>query len=117
MKVAIIGSRKFNDFDLLYKTVKKYCKENNISIEIIVSGGAKGADSLAEQFAKENDLQTKIFYPEWGIYGRTACSARNTQIVEFSDIVFAFWDGKSPGTNDSIIKAQKLQKTVITIFF
>lgn len=117
MKVAIVGSRTFNNFDLLSKTVKEYCKQNNISIEIIVSGGAKGADSLAEQFAIKNDLQTKIFYPDWVQFDRTACSVRNSQIVEFSDIVFAFWNGKSPGTNDSITKTKKLQKTIIIVMF
>ena len=117
MKVAIIGSRTFNDFDLLSKTVKEYCRRSNISIEIIVSGGAKGADTLAEQFAKEIDKQTKIFYPDWEKFGRNACSLRNTQIVEFSDIVFAFWNGKSPGTKDSIDKAEKLQKIIIIVSF
>ena len=117
MKVAIVGSRTFNNFDLLSKKVKEYCRRTNISIETIVSGGAKGADALAEKFAKENDIQTKIFHPDWEQFGRNACSVRNTQIVEFSDIVFAFWDGKSPGTKDSITKAEKLQKIIIIALF
>lgn len=117
MKIAIIGSRTFKDFELLSRTVKLYCKANNILLKTIVSGGAKGADTLAERFAKENSLEMKIFHPEWELLGRNACSARNTQIVKFADIVFAFWDGKSPGTKDSITKAEKLGKEVIIIVF
>lgn len=117
MKIAIIGSRTFNDYELLSNTVKSYCKANNILPKIIVSGGAKGADTLAERFAKENNLEKKIFHPNWEFLGRNACSARNTQIVEFSDLVFAFWDGKSPGTKDSITKAEKFGKIVIVKIF
>lgn len=117
MKIAIIGSRTFNDFELLSNTVKSYCYNNEILPKIIVSGGAQGADTLAERFADENQLEMKIFYPNWEVLGKDACSARNTEIVEFADIVFAFWDGKSPGTNDSISKTKKLGKEVITIHF
>lgn len=113
MKIAIVGSRTFSDYELLSNTVKTYCKANNIFPKIIVSGGAKGADTLAERFAKENNLEKKIFHPNWELLGRNACSARNTEIVEFSDLVFAFWDGQSPGTKDSITKAENLGKTVI----
>jgi|SRR5690606_41999879 len=117
MKIAIVGSRTFNDYELLSNTVKLYCKANNILPKIIVSGGAKGADTLAELFAKENNLEMKIFYPNWDLLGRNACSARNTQIVEFSDVVFAFWNEKSPGTKDSITKAERLEKKVIVKIF
>ncbi|MGG5599594.1 DUF2493 domain-containing protein [Myroides sp. C8-3] len=115
MKVAIIGSRKFTDFQLLNTTVTTYCKANNIVPITIVSGGAKGADTLAEQFAKEHDLEMKIFHPEWERLGRQACSARNTQIVAYADFIFAFWDGTSPGTKDSITKAEQMGKKLIVI--
>lgn len=117
MKIAIIGSRTFNDYELLSNTVTSYCDANDIFIKTIVSGGAKGADTLAERFAEENTLEMKIFHPNWELLGRNACSARNTEIVEFADLVFAFWDGKSPGTKDSITKTEILQKEVIVTYF
>lgn len=113
MKIAIVGSRKFNDYELLKNVVKDYIVKYNCVNITIVSGGAKGADTLAEHFAKEFDFEMKIFHPDWEQLGRDACSARNTQIVTFSDIVFAFWDGSSPGTKDSIKKAEQMKKILI----
>ena len=115
MKIAIVGSRKFNDYELLKNVVKDYIVKYNCVNITIVSGGAKGADTLAEHFAKEFDFEMKIFHPDWEQLGRDACAARNTQIVEFADIVFAFWDGSSPGTKDSITKAEQMNKELIII--
>ncbi|MBB1137952.1 DUF2493 domain-containing protein [Myroides sp. WP-1] len=115
MKLAIIGSRKFTDFQLLNKTVTTYCKLHHIVPITIVSGGAKGADTLAEQFAKVHNLEMKIFYPDWELLGRQACSARNTQIVAYADLIFAFWNGSSPGTKDSMTKAEQMNKKLIII--
>jgi len=82
----------------------------DLSITEIVSGGAKGADTLAEQFAKENNLPVKIFKPDWAKYGRGAGPVRNKQIVEYADKVIAFWDGESKGTKSSIDLAEKSGK-------
>lgn len=117
MKIAIVGSRKFNDYELLKNVVKDYIDDLNDVKITIVSGGSKGADTLAEQFAKELNFKMKIFHPDWEQLGRDACSTRNTQIVAFSDIVFAFWDGISPGTKDSITKAKQMNKQLIIIHY
>jgi len=117
MKIAIVGSRKFTDFELMNRTVTSYCASKNILIETIVSGGAKGADTLAEQFAKVHGLKMKVFYPNWELFGRNACSVRNMQIVAYADIVFAFWDGVSPGTKDSITKAEQMNKELIILTY
>ena len=83
----------------------------------IVSGGAKGADTLAEKFALENHLEMIVFKPDWKKFGKRAGFLRNTIIIENATIVFAFWDGKSNGTKDSIDKAEKLNKKVIVTIF
>jgi len=110
MKVAVVGSRSFRDYELM-----KY-KLSNLSIAEIVSGGAMGADKLAERYAKEMDIPVVIFYPEWSI-GKHAGLLRNTDIVRYSDIVYAFWDGHSPGTADSIQKAISMGKPYVITFF
>ncbi len=113
MKIAIIGSRTFLDYELLSDTIKNYLSENNLIIKSVVSGGAKGADTLAEKFALENTIEMIVFKPDWKRFGKRAGFMRNTLIIENSDIVFAFWDGKSSGTKDSIEKAKSLNKKVI----
>lgn len=113
MKVAIIGSREFNDFNLLEKKIN----ELNINISLIVSGGAKGADILGERYAKKYGIETLIFIPDWKQFGKKAGFIRNTDIIENSDIVIAFWNGESKGTLDSINKAIKLKKKVYKIIY
>lgn len=109
MKVAVIGSRTFND----YNEVKNVL--STIKITLLVSGGAKGADSLGERYAKENNIETKIFYPDWGKNGRKAGFLRNTDIINEAELVIAFWDGQSKGTKDSLDKALKNNKKVLII--
>ena len=72
-----------------------------------MSGGAKGADSLAEKYALENNIETEIFYPDWDKDGKAAGFIRNNQIIKNSNIVFAFTNG-SNGTQNSINIAKKL---------
>lgn len=96
-RIAIIGSRTFNDYDLLSKTLEPY----KDGISLIVSGGARGADSLGEKWAKENKKSTRIFLPEWKKHGKSAGYIRNKDIVKNSDGVIAFWDGQSKGTQHS----------------
>ncbi len=84
---------------------------------MIVSGGASGADSYSERYARENGLAILIFYPNWNLYGKKAGFIRNSQIIEAADEICAFWDGASKGTLDSIDKARKLGKIVYTYMF
>ena len=111
MKVAVIGSRSFNDYEKLKDTLSK------IDITLIVSGGADGADKLSEQYASEKNIPTKIFLPDWEKHGKSAGFLRNTDIINEAELVVAFWDNQSNGTRDSINKAHKQEKIVIIIPF
>jgi hypothetical protein len=111
MKVAVIGSRSFNDYELLRQTLSK------LEITLVVSGGAKGADSLGEEYANANKIPTKIFLPDWDKYGKSAGMLRNSDIINEAEIVVAFWDGESKGCKDAIAKANKLNKKVLIISF
>jgi len=117
MNIAIVGSRSFKDYELLKSEIKKFISEKSLETVKIVSGGAVGADTLAEKFAEEKGFETLIFLPEREKYGRNACLVRNTQIVEAADVVFAFWNGISKGTKDSIKKAEKMNKELFIINF
>ena len=109
MKVAVIGSRDFNDYEEVKQTL------STINITLLVSGGAKGADTLGERYAKEHNIETKIFLPDWEKHGKKAGFLRNTDIINESDLVIAFWDGQSKGTKDSIEKAFKSEKKLLII--
>jgi hypothetical protein len=108
MKLAIVGSRTFRDYPYFENIVNKFRELNHI--DEIVSGGAIGTDDLAEIYAHENNISLKIFYPEWGKYGKSAGYIRNKLIIEYADEVMAFWDGQSKGTKHDIDIAKELNK-------
>ena len=102
MKLAIVGSRGINNID-----IGTYIQE--VPTEII-SGGAKGVDTLAAEYAIRNNIKLTEFFPDYKKYGRCAPIIRNSHIVESCDKIIAFWDGKSRGTLNSINLAKKLGK-------
>ena len=99
MKVAVIGSRGLTVNDL-----GKYLPEDTTEI---VSGGAKGIDTCARDYAFSHDLKLTEFLPEYSRYGRGAPLKRNLQIIEYAEVVIAFWDGKSKGTKYVIDNCKK----------
>lgn len=74
---------------------------------VVISGGAKGVDTLAEQFAKEFHLKNEIHKADWERYGRSAGPRRNEEMVKISQGVIAFWDYQSKGTKTTIDFAKK----------
>lgn len=100
MKVAVIGSRGLSVSDL-----GRYLPENTTEI---VSGGAKGVDTSARKYALAHRIKLTEFLPEYTRFGRSAPLKRNITIIEYSDIVIAFWDGKSRGTKFVIDNCRKL---------
>lgn len=114
LKCAIVGGRDFDDYGFMKKVLDG--QFDNLSfVESIVSGGAKGADTLAERYAKEIGRPMVVFKPDYKSYGRGAALVRNTQIIEYADVVYAFWDGRSKGTRDAINKAKKMGKILHVI--
>lgn len=100
MKVAVIGSRGLSVTDL-----GRYLPQNTTEI---VSGGARGVDTSAREYALSHGIKLTEFLPEYTKYGRSAPLKRNITIIEYSDIVLAFWDGKSRGTKFVIDNCRKL---------
>ena len=101
MKVAIIGSRDIADLDAAYTIISDNVPRN---CSEIVSGGAVGIDTVAEKYAAAHHLAMKRFLPEYEKYGKKAPLMRNTEIVEYADMVIAFWDMESHGTADTLQK-------------
>ena len=109
MNLGIVGSRNFTDYNSFKRAVFKVLEEWNIelkNIENIVSGGAKGADTLGEKFSKKYGLNIIIYKPNWNLHGKKAGILRNTDIVEKSTHMIAFPSKYGKGTQDSIRKAE-----------
>jgi nucleoside 2-deoxyribosyltransferase len=117
-KVAVIGSREFNDRKLLYDTLTR----NYDRIKLVISGGARGADTLAVNWASDYGVPYLVFPALWhnpftGEHDKGAGFRRNRQIIEQCDIVLAFWDKLSRGTAHSIGIAKELGKPVKIVEF
>ena len=101
MKIAVIGSRNLRAINL-----ENYINDG----DEIVSGGAKGVDTSAAEYAKAHGLKLTVFLPDYDKYGKRAPLVRNVSIVDYADKVLAYWDGKSRGTAFVIDYAKKSKK-------
>lgn len=100
MRVAVIGSRNITNIHL-----QKYLPPTTTQI---VSGGARGVDTCARNYAKAAGIPLVEFLPDYARYGRGAPLRRNVTIIQNADLVLAFWDGKSRGTKFVIDKCKSL---------
>lgn len=107
MKLAVVGSRSFSD----YPRLRDLLDDIRDNIDLIISGGAAGTDSLAQRWCQERGVPILIFYPNWSALGKQAGLIRNSKIVDACDEMIAFTQGSS-GTADSINKATQAGKKV-----
>ncbi len=117
MRLAIVGGRDFNDYNMLVETIRLFNKHPQDFPGTVVSGGAQGADSLGMQYANCKGIPIRRFLPEWDKYGKSAGFIRNQTIVDNCDMVLAFWDGKSRGTADTIEKAKRAMKPTFIVYY
>jgi hypothetical protein len=106
LKVIVAGGRDFQDFDLLTKKLDiLFSKRADV---VIISGMAKGADSLAVKYAEENKLRVSEFPAQWQKHGNASGFRRNIEMARFADACVCFWNGKSPGTKHMIDTAKRM---------
>ena len=108
MKLAVIESR-----DIHITNMEDYIPA---SVTEIVSGGARGIDTQAKEYAKLTGVKFTVFLPDDSRYGKAAPLKRNDQIANYADEALAFWDGHSRGTISTIQRFQQIGKTVRIIF-
>lgn len=107
MKLAIIGSR-----NLVVEKLELYLPRE---VSEIVSGGARGIDTIAADYAQRAGIPLTVFLPDYARYRRGAPLMRNKQIAEYADEVLAFWDGSSKGTMHTVELFRKLGKKATVI--
>jgi len=104
MKVAVVGSR-----GLVVEDLGAYLPEET---DEIISGGARGIDTCAREYAERHGMKITEFLPEYRKYGRCAPLMRDRLIVDEADMIIAIWDGKSGGTGYTIDYARRTGKNV-----
>lgn len=118
LRVIIAGSRYFDDFSKLMNNcidiLSNITNRNQDLDKIrIVSGTARGADQLGEQYAKIAGYEVSRFPADWDGLGKKAGYVRNAEMAKFAvadenyGVLVAFWDGKSKGTKHMINLAEK----------
>jgi len=108
MRILVSGGRDFNNKEWLYEILDIF------EPTLIISGCANGADSLAIEYAEDNNIPLLLFQPEWDKYGRAAGVIRNGDMLEaHPDLVIAFPGG--PGTADMVRQAAKARVPVINL--
>ena len=107
MKLLIAGSRSIEHFDL-----SPYIP---LDTDTIISGGARGIDTLAERYADARGLRKIIIRPNYDLYGRRAPLVRNDEMIALADTVLVIWDGISHGSKYTIDRARRAGKRVIVI--
>lgn len=103
MNCIIAGPRYVTN----YQHVLNAVEASGFSINVVVSGKARGVDTLGEQWAEEHGKSVKPFPADWSKYHRAAGPIRNRQMAEYADALIAVWDGKSRGTANMIKEARR----------
>ena len=128
MKLGITGSRSITDFDFIpyfrmqNKDFRAFCRRHGLGrrkITEVITGGARGIDTLAFQAAEALGIRNLQFLPDRAKFrGKMilkAFQARNEQIVDCCDVLLAVWDGKSRGTKNTLTYARKVNKPAFLI--
>lgn len=106
MKILVAGSRTCNKPEVLEKAIK----DSGFTIDLIIHGGAAGADTLAEHYANKHGIKQMMFKADWNKHGKAAGPIRNTEMIDFISAsgpagLILLWDGNSRGSWDVLKKA------------
>ena len=107
MKILIAGSRGIDTFDL-----SPYIPPNTA---LIICGGAKGIDTLAERYADQHRISKLVLLPRYDLYGKAAPIKRNEKMIDIADEVIIVWDGHSRGTKHTLDDATQKNKMVTLV--
>lgn len=114
MKLVIAGTRTLK---VAPEDILAFICHNklDLTLEEVVSGGAKGIDTNAIAMAKANNLPYKVFEADWNTHGKAAGPIRNKQMADYADALLLIWDGKSKGSANMKSTMKKLNKPVYEV--
>ena len=111
MKVIIAGSRSITNYNLVSSIIDKA----GFAITEVVSGCARGVDSLGERYAREHNISIKHFPAKWDTFGKSAGMIRNKEMAYYADALIAIYKDNSKGTLDMIERAKKVGLAVYEV--
>ncbi len=109
--LAVVGTRTFKDYELMKKEIEI------INPTRIVTGDARGADSLAVRYAEEKGIPYRVFEADWSGEGKKAGMLRNKLVVDACTDGLVFWDQRSPGTGNAIENLRNMGRPYKVIEF
>lgn len=112
MRTIVAGSRTYTNYRFAAMALDAHLRPE---VDEIVSGGARGADALGEQYARERHLHLTIFPAKWSEHGKAAGAIRNKAMAEYADEAIVFWNGYSRGSKNMIDTMKKFGKPVLVI--
>lgn len=122
LKVGVIGSRTITNKSLIYKALDAFATRASLQKDqiVVLSGGAKGVDTLAQEWCREREVPFILFKPYFLVDNKAAYNprhyfTRNKQIIDNSDTILAFWDGETKGTSWGISYSRKQRKAITVI--
>lgn len=107
MKVIVAGSRTITDFRMVSAILVEKLPKFETDYDEIVSGAARGVDTLAVEFAKLWEIPYKTFPANWNKFGKAAGHIRNGEMADYADGLILIWDGLSRGSSDMLNQAKK----------
>ena len=120
-KLLVCGSRDFNDREILTTRLDEYLSSANLANIEIVAGGARGADTLAEDYAAERGIKFTKFPADWARYGKSAGFIRNAEMAEYCkgpmNTCIAFYDGQSHGTANMLTTALRKRMSIVKVLY
>lgn len=108
MKIIIAGTRTVTDYSVVCRAVES----SGFDISMVVSGGARGVDTLGERWAREHGAHFIRMPADWGRHGKSAGMKRNREMARYADGLVAIWDGRSRGTKGMIDTMFVLKKPI-----
>lgn len=116
-RIIVAGSRGFSDYALLDRKLTHILQHLSPDDTAIVSGCARGADTMGEHWAWEHRFEVLRFPAEWEVHGKRAGFIRNEQMADAATHLIAFHDGVSRGTAHMIDLARKKGLKVVVVRF
>jgi len=105
MRVIIAGGREFTDRALMSRKLAHIFKDK--TPDVVLTGKARGADTLGEQWARRNGVEVEEYYADWDGLGKRAGYVRNEAMAVSATHLVAFYDGQSKGTGHMITLGRK----------